>query len=119
MTINEVSPHPIPIEQASPLAIALYELIENAVQHAFDDTTRANYLHIILTPEQSGQTKENYRLIVQDNGPGIPAHIDPLSAQTPGFVIVASMANRLGGELIYATENGTQVSLIFPRLESS
>ena len=39
-TINEVSSRALPFEQASPLAIAMYELLENAIQHAFEGVIR-------------------------------------------------------------------------------
>ncbi len=118
ITINEVSTQPLPIEQASPLAIALFELVENAIQHGFEETGRANYLHIVLAPDEPGLTEQTYRLVVQDNGPGIPPNIDPLAAETSGLAIVSSMARRLSGVLGFSNRNGTSVSIIFPKAEA-
>ena len=118
-TINEVSARPLPIEQASPLAIALYELLENAIVHAFDESSEANYIHVILATEAAGtQDAGHHRLTVQDDGAGIPSNIDPLSSHTPGFVIVASMAQKLSAELSFAFRNGTLVSMVFPQQEA-
>jgi hypothetical protein len=47
-TTNDVTPRPFPVAQASPLAIVFFEAIENAIQYAFEDTSRVNYLHITL-----------------------------------------------------------------------
>jgi two-component sensor histidine kinase len=112
-TINEVSAQPLPIELASPLAIAIYELLENAIQHAFDSANGANYIQISLGPESSNNSY--CRFSIQDNGAGIPSNIDPMSAQTSGLAVVAAMNARLGGELSFTTGTGTLVSITFPR----
>jgi two-component sensor histidine kinase len=115
-TINEVCSQPFPIEQASPLAIVLFELIENAIQHAFEDPSAANYLHVVLAPDQSDDTDANFRLVVRDNGPGIPPNIDPMSALTSGLSIVAALGRKLSATVHITNENGTMVSIGFPRL---
>jgi len=111
-TINEVSSHALSFEQASPLAIAMYELLENAIQHAFEGTG-PHYIHAILASQPSGQTGSDYRLTIEDNGLGIPANIDPLSSRTPGLAIVAAMVRRLSGEISYTIDKGTFVSITF------
>jgi len=112
-TINEVSAQPLPIQLASPLAIVIYELLENAIQHAFDSAGGANYIQISLGPESSDDSY--YRFSIQDNGAGIPPNIDPMSAQTSGLAVVAAMNARLGGELAFTTGTGTLVTITFPR----
>ena len=111
-TINEVSSRALPFEQASPLAIAMYELLENAIQHAFEGAG-PHYIHVILAREPTGQADSDYRLTVQDNGLGIPGNIDPLSAQTPGLAIVAAMVQKLSGEISCTLDKGTLVTIIF------
>jgi two-component sensor histidine kinase len=118
-TINDVSSQPFPIEQASALAIALYELLENALQHAYEGAKGANYLHVILKAESSEAGQAYYRLTVQDNGLGIPSNIDPHMALTPGLMIVSSMARRISGKLSFKVRNGTLASIIFPRQEDA
>lgn len=111
-TINQVAAQPLPIDQASPLAIAIYELLENAIQHAFEGTVGANYIQISFGPASANNA--DYQLTIQDNGVGIPPNIDPMSAQTPGLAVVAAMNERLGGELTITTGTGTIVSITFP-----
>jgi ligand-binding sensor domain-containing protein/two-component sensor histidine kinase len=116
-TINEVSSRPLSFEQASPLAIAMYELLENAIQHAFEGAG-PHYLHVILAHQTSAQPGSDYRLTIEDNGLGIPGNIDPLSSQTPGLAIVASMVQRLSGEINYTIDKGTLVTITFHCRES-
>jgi two-component sensor histidine kinase len=113
-TINEVTSRPLPIALASPIAIALYELIGNAIQHAFDDAPGTHYLHVVLAPAQPGA---DYRLSVQDNGRGIPTDINLESPGTAGLTIVASMARKLSGTLTVTVRGGTLASIDFPQQE--
>lgn len=111
-TINEVSSRPFPFELASPLAIAMYELLENALQHAFYGP-EPHYVHVTLARLPSAQNGSDCRLTIEDNGAGIPANIDPLSAQTSGLAVVSSMVQRLSGQVSYTLTKGTLVTITF------
>jgi len=118
-TINEVSPQPFPLPQASLLAIALYELLENAIQHAYPPDRTSNYLQIVFAEEPSDQREASrYRLTIEDDGIGIPAGFDPLVASSPGFAIVRLMVERLGGTLGFESRVGTRATLSFPAADT-
>jgi ligand-binding sensor domain-containing protein/two-component sensor histidine kinase len=114
-TINEISSQPFPLPQASLLSVALYELLENAIQHAFPLDRSGNYLQIALT-EEPGKPPQatRYRLTVEDNGICLPADFDPFSSSSPGLAIVRLMAEQLGGTLSFEARGGTRVTLSFP-----
>jgi ligand-binding sensor domain-containing protein/two-component sensor histidine kinase len=113
-SINEVSAQPIPLQLASPLAIVLYELVDNAITHAFGESPANNYLHIVLNAETPGNAETLYRLTVDDNGVGLPENFDPLEISSSGLAIVKSMSDRLAGSLGFAVQQGTRVTLTFP-----
>ena len=114
-TINEISSQPFPLPQASLLSVALYELLENAIQHAFPLDRSSNYLQIALTeqPVNSPQAAR-YQLTVEDDGIGLPADFDPFCSSSPGLAIVRLMAEQLGGTLSFEARGGTRVTLSFP-----
>ena len=113
-TINEVSASLLPIEPGAPLAIALYELLENSIQHAFKEEALANYIHISFTNEYlTEQSAFRYCLTVQDNGRGLPDDVDPQARETAGMAILHTMAERLAGSLNFNSKDGTSISLTF------
>jgi two-component sensor histidine kinase len=113
-TINEVSASLLPIEPGAPLAIALYELLENSIQHAFKEEALANYIHISFTNEYlTEQSAFRYCLTVQDNGRGLPVDLDPQAQDSAGMAILHTMAERLAGSLNFNSKDGTSISLTF------
>jgi len=74
----------------TPLSMALGELLQNAVEHGGGADVR-------LLPRRADK-----RLIVDvvDEGPGIPAHVDPFATSRLGLQIVRTLVTEeLGGEL--------------------
>ena len=113
-SINEVSTKLITAEIASPLSIALYELLENCFQHAFELESPANYIHVSLDVEPTDSPPEcSYRLTVQDNGVGCPGNIHLDTPETSGFATVHAIAHKLSGSLHISSDNGTTVTLVF------
>jgi two-component sensor histidine kinase len=113
-TINEVSTNLIAAEIASPLSIALYELLENCFQHAFELESPANYIHISLDIEPTDSPLERcYRMVVRDNGVGCPGNIHLDTPETSGFATVHAIAEKLAGSLHTSSDNGTTVTLVF------
>jgi two-component sensor histidine kinase len=80
----------LPADVVTPLSMALGELLQNAVEHGGGADVR-------LLPR-----REDKRLIVDvvDEGPGIPADIDPFATSRLGLQIVRTLVTEeLGGEL--------------------
>jgi two-component sensor histidine kinase len=115
-SINEVSKKLIAADIATPLSIALYELLENCFQHAFELASPANYIHISFEIESTDTPGERlYKLVVRDSGIGCPGNIHLDTPETPGFTTVHAIAEQLSGNLHAVSENGTTVTLVFTR----
>ncbi len=60
------------------------------------------------------QTDSRVRIVVQDNGIGIPGGIDVYKTTSLGLKLIRSLAMQLGGSVEIAGEGGTRVTLEFP-----
>lgn len=115
-TINRVSSNLLPASIASPLALAIYELLDNAVQHAFDGQSPANFIEVSLDAVDNGSGKTAHmQLVVSDDGIGLPVDIQPSEANSHGFQILQVLCTILSATISCDTRNGTVISLIFPQ----
>jgi PAS domain S-box-containing protein len=97
------------LDRASPLALALSELLSNAVKYAFPDGGHGT---IRVTFRQAG---EELLLEVADDGCGLPADFDTERSEGLGMRIVAALARRLRGRVeTFRREQGTRFRLLVP-----
>lgn len=119
VTINDVTSLPIPAEYASPLSIAIYELLENCIQHAFPANSPANYIHIKLSPGSTQAPNAHcYELTVHDSGIGLPDSIENLAIECRGIAIVHFIANKLCGKIEILKGGGTTLCLTIPTTDT-
>jgi two-component sensor histidine kinase len=115
ITINDATKTHIPAEFATVLAIAILELVENSIRHAFIGRRTGHILHIELRAEpEAHAVPDYYKLSVQDNGIGLPAGFDLSSVATPGFGLLYDLAARYCGRLDAVSSEGTTVALSIP-----
>lgn len=112
VTINTVPERHVPAEEAAPLAIALGELLRNALTHAFHLDSPSNFIQVDL--HRRGESGQNcYELVVSDDGIGLPDGICSRSG-TQGFAILKRLAARYGGSFSLNTESGTVAAFTLP-----
>lgn len=100
----------VTVDQAVPCGLILNELISNALEHAFQG--RANGRIIVGVSLDQGRV----RLMVSDDGKGVPANFDLASSPSLGLQLVARLARQLGGsvELDSWSQAGARFSIEFP-----
>ena len=109
---------PVPVELASPLAVVIYELLENCFQHAFEPDSPANYLHIKLSHTESDTPPfRRLELSVQDNGLGMAIDFDNLESECHGLALIQSIVAKLDGTLEVSRTSGTLVKVEIPDLQ--
>ena len=87
----------IPAETATPLAMVLTELLQNALEHAFSGPTPTDRPEITLTAQQ---LVGRLRVTVEDNGRGLPEGFDLDSSTSLGLSIVRTLVeSELAGVL--------------------
>jgi two-component system, sensor histidine kinase PdtaS len=97
---------PLGADLATPLAVTLAELLQNAIEHAFPDD-RAGTVKVELSREG-----DEVVLVVWDNGIGI--HGNVLDGARLGLQIVRSLIDELGGTMSVAADDGTRVEVRVP-----
>ena len=104
----------VPNEVATPLAVVIAELLQNAVEHAFTGPGpwERDGRHVGLRFESDGQ---ELSVTVWDNGAGLPADFDLDSPKTLGMSLVRDLVTgQLSGRIGATSSGGTQVSLQVP-----
>jgi two-component sensor histidine kinase len=96
---------------ATPLAVTVTELMQNAIEHAFPDGGGGD-LRVDLGSENGEVT-----VIVSDDGIGLKA--DPLSGSRLGLQIVRSLIDELGGRFELESDGGTRATVRVPRARKS
>lgn len=96
------------IATAAPIGFILTELISNCLKHAFPDG-REGRIRISL----KSVGKNEFEITVNDNGVGIPGHIDISNSRTVGLELVDTFVEQLGGRIRINRRRGTQVRIRF------
>ena len=97
---------PLGADLATPLAVTLAELLQNAIEHAFPDE-RSGTIKVELARED-----ETVVLVVWDDGIGISGHV--LRGARLGLQIVRSLIEELGGSMTVGADVGTRVEIRVP-----
>ena len=105
----------VPAEVATPLAVIMAELLQNAVEHAFSGEG----------PWEDPQRREvgvdfdndgaELRIRVWDNGVGLPEGFDVSRTVSLGLSLVRDLViGQLQGQIMMGSQGGTRVALVFP-----
>jgi two-component sensor histidine kinase len=96
---------------ATPLAMVLTEVLQNAMEHAFPDGRTGQVDVAVSTGEHALVVR------VSDDGVGLPADFDPEATSSLGLSIVRTLVGELGGSLRIDRRpdgGGTVVELTLP-----
>jgi len=99
----------LPVDQALPCALVVNEILSNAYKHAFKGRKHGKIDIISLL--ENGRV----RIIVHDNGIGLPDNFDISRTNGLGLQLVRALVqHQLKGSLTFQSENGTEVRIDFP-----
>jgi len=100
MEFDEV---PLSIDSAIPLGLLVNELISNCLKHGLaKDRPGTIQISGHLVPGA-------VRIVVQDNGKGLPEGFNASRHTSMGLTLVESLARRMGGNVEYSSDHGCKV----------
>lgn len=114
--INEASDTLVDAEHAARIATVLYELLANALDHAFVDRQHGNFLRVALEFSRTpGAESLNATITVEDNGVGLPEGIAVEDYDSAGFSLIREVSAYYGGRLEHkASGTGTTLRIELP-----
>ena len=96
------------IDAAIPCGLIISELVSNSLKHAFPDNTGGG-IRISLS-----RTDDTVKLIISDNGIGLPEAVDFRNTESLGLRLVTILTeNQLNGEINLNRNNGTEFNITF------
>ena len=98
------------IETAIPCGLIINELVSNSIKHAFQDNK--GLINVKLTHKS-----DKYKLIINDNGIGLPEHLYDGRSNSLGLKLVKTLVIQLDGEMKIDSSNGTTFTIIFEELK--
>ncbi|MFU8763578.1 MAG: triple tyrosine motif-containing protein, partial [Haliea sp.] len=113
-SINDVKSDLVPAARAIPIAIIFAELFDNSLKHALPGKGANCFVRFSLTinPDMSSRS-DQYKLVYQDDGDGIPTGLSFESPESAGFAIIRHAAASLGCEMAISDEDRRLVSASF------
>jgi len=106
----DIAPNEIPMGLAVPLGLILNELITNAYKYAFTEQAKKENIIKISFHQLENTTK--YRLIVKDNGKGLPDDFNVDELSSFGLQLVYGLTAQLHGEVITTQDNGATFTIL-------
>lgn len=95
------------INTAVPCGLIINELVSNSLKYAFPENKKGE-VRVGLYYK-----KDNFVLIVRDNGIGISKDIDYLNTKTLGFQLVNGLVKQIGGVIEFSCDKGTEFRIVF------
>jgi len=98
----------LPVDKAIPCALIVNEILSNAYKHAFSGR-KTGILRI-----SAQQNADQVRIIISDDGTGIPEGMDIYQTRSLGFKLVRNLISQLKGSVTVTGTSGTEVVIAFP-----
>jgi PAS domain S-box-containing protein len=107
--VVNVDETPLDLDTAIPCGLIITELVSNAFKYAFADK-RPGKINVDFHAAEGGK---DFKLVVKDNGLGIPPNLDVEHSNSLGLRLVNTLTQQLRGNLSIANNNGTEIVLTF------
>lgn len=110
-----VAPVQLNAHTVVPLGLIVNELLTNALKYAFPPGRADKQVHLRLEQPAPG----TYRLVVADNGVGLPGAVVPARAASLGLSLVAGLCRQMNAVLDVHSNSGAHFTLTFHELPAT
>jgi two-component sensor histidine kinase len=110
--VFEVKDMEMNIDTAIPCGLIINELVTNSLKYAFPPSESINGIIKI----ELNQIEEQFKLVISDNGVGLPPDIQPEDTETLGLQLVNSLVDQLDGTLDIDRSQRTKFTILFKEL---
>jgi len=100
------------IDTAIPCGLIINELVTNSLKYAFTDGQRSGEIRVELTEIGEGENSL-YRLVVADNGVGLPEGMNIYKTSSLGLQLVTTLTDQIHGAIEVNRERGTEFIITF------
>jgi PAS domain S-box-containing protein len=98
------------LDRAIPFGLLANELLSNSLKHGFPAGRKGKIS--VSVHRVDGVA----RMVIQDNGIGLPMNFDAGNCKSMGLKLASSLAHQLGGTLLFTSKQGCHVQGDFTRL---
>jgi two-component sensor histidine kinase len=95
------------LDTAIPCGLIINELISNALKYAFKGK-ESGALQVELK-----SLGEKLRIVISDNGKGLPENIDFRNTESLGLQLVVTLVEQINGKIVLETKKGTKFTIEF------
>ena len=110
---THLEPISLPVNLAVPCALILNELFNNALKHAFVDREEG-----VVSVSLDTAADNCVRLMVSDDGQGLPPDFDWRKSGSLGLRLVQMLAGQIQAQVAVDSDHGTRFTLTFARKAS-
>jgi two-component sensor histidine kinase len=103
----DIEPLKLGVSQAIPIGLIINEAVTNSIKYAFPEKKKGV---ITIQLERIG---EQIRLVIADNGIGIPPGIKDTELNSLGIELMKGLSRDIKGTIHFETEKGTRIIVIF------
>lgn len=106
--ILDIDSFNLPLSHSIPIGLIFNEAVTNAIKYAFPNQENG-----IITISLKATNDLKYKLIIHDNGVGLPPDFDPYNNPSFGIKLMNGLAADIEGKFLITNVNGTKITLEF------
>jgi two-component sensor histidine kinase len=106
--ILDIDSFNLPLSHSIPIGLIFNEAVTNSIKYAFPKQENG-----IINISLKAVDDQKFKLIIKDNGVGLPPDFDPYNNPSLGVKLMHGLAADIDGKFLITNSNGTKITLEF------